>query len=153
MYNKNKFSSLDITHFLDSNEYYIKEDFSYAEIPGKAYICGYHIIFFYINDKIKALSIENDVIDNACLLDKANRMLNFIGFDFKLGCPFVLTDEFNYNYIFKDYLYDDHIRYYYKIDKQLIVLGINFEGILVSFEIVDNKRITDNILEYKLNQR
>ncbi|NUF50223.1 hypothetical protein [Gilliamella sp. ESL0250] len=148
MYNKNKFSALDINHFLDLNEYYIKEDFSYAEIPGTANICGYHIIFFYIDDKIEVLSIDSDVMNNTFLLDKANQILNFLGFDFKLGCPFVLTDMFNHNYIFKDHIYEDHMRYYYEVDEQLIVLGITFAGILVSFEIVNNQRIIDNRLEY-----
>ncbi|PIT58715.1 hypothetical protein BHC57_11410 [Snodgrassella alvi] len=54
-------------------------------------------------------------------------MLNFLGFDFKLGYLFVLTDRFNNNYILKDHIYEDHIRYYYEIDGQLSILGITFE--------------------------
>ncbi|OCG67601.1 hypothetical protein A9G41_09830 [Gilliamella sp. Nev5-1] len=147
MYNKNKFSSLDINYFFNSDQHNTIKDFAYADILGTADICGYQIMFFYIADNIEVLLID-EVIDNIFLLDKANQILNFLGFEFKLGSPFILTDTFNHNYILKDHLYEDHMRYYYKVDEQLIVLGINYEGILLSFELINNKSIIDDRLAF-----
>lgn len=87
---------------------------------------------------------------NTFLLDKANQILSFLGFDFKIGYQFELTNQFNHNYMFKDSIYEDETRYYYDFEGMLIVLGINCEGVLVSFEMVHDKRIIDNYLEFQL---
>ena len=46
MYEKQRFTTLDIEQFLNTNEYQVIDDFSYAEIEGIAKICGYQIVFF-----------------------------------------------------------------------------------------------------------
>ena len=145
MYDKTKFSMLNIDDFFSSNQYKTVEDFSYADVQGIAK-GGYQIEFFYILDRVEALSIE-EVTDNAFLIDKANQILSYLGFDFKIGHPFELTDEFNHNYRFKDRFMGDQIRYYYDFEGMLIVLGITWEGILESFEMVTNETIINNRLE------
>ena len=145
MYDKTKFSMLNIDDFFSSDQYQTIEDFSYADVQGIGK-GGYPILFFYILDRVEALSIE-EVTDNAFLIDKANQILSYLGFDFKIGHPFELTDEFNHNYKFKDCLYKDHILYYYDFEGMLIVLGITWEGVLISFEMVNNKTIINNRLE------
>ena len=145
MYDKTKFSMLNIDDFFSSDQYQTIEDFSYADVQGIGK-GGYQILFFYILDRVEALSIE-EVTDNAFLIDKANQILSYLGFDFKIGHPFELTDEFNHNYKFKDGLYKDHILYYYDFEGMLIVLGITWEGVLISFEMVNNKTIINNRLE------
>ena len=145
MYDKTKFSMLNIDDFFSSDQYQTIEDFSYADVQGIGK-GGYPIQFFYILDRVEALSIE-EVTDNAFLIDKANQILSYLGFDFKIGHPFELTDEFNHNYKFKDCLYKDHILYYYDFEGMLIVLGITWEGVLISFEMVNNKTIINNRLE------
>ena len=146
MYDKTKFSMLNIDDFFCSNQYNtFKEDFSYADVQGIGK-GGYQILFFYILDRVEALSIQ-DIMDDAFLIDKANQILSYLGFDFKIGHPFELTDEFNHNYKFKDCLYKDHILYYYDFEGMLIVLGITWEGVLISFEMVNNKTIINNRLE------
>lgn len=147
MYNKNKFRALDINHFLDSNEYSFKEDFSYAEIPGTANTFGYYIMFFYMKGNVEVLSIDSDIVDNSYTLAKANQILKFLEFDFQLGSPFVFKNPFNQNYIYEDNVFEYQDRYYYLIDEQLIVLGISPKGILVSLEMVNNKQIIDNRLK------
>ena len=146
MYDKTKFSMLNIDDFFSSDQYQTIEDFSYADVQGIGK-GGYPIQFFYILDRVEALSIE-EVTDNAFLIDKANQILSYLGFDFKIGHPFELTDEFNHNYKFKDCLYKDHILYYYDFEGMLIVLGITWEGVLISFEMVNNKTIINNRLEF-----
>ena len=146
MYDKTKFSMLNIDDFFSSNQYKTFEDFSYADVQGIAK-GGYQIEFFYILDRVEALSIE-EVTDNAFLIDKANQILSYLGFDFKIGHPFELTDEFNHNYRFKDSVIEDQIRYYYDFEGMLIVLGITWEGILDSFEMVNNETIINNRLEF-----
>ncbi|OCG79055.1 hypothetical protein [Gilliamella sp. Occ4-3] len=146
MYQITRFATLDIDLFFNLDEYRIIEDFGYADISGIGKVCGYQILFFYISDNVEALSID-EVIDNTFLCDKANQILDFLGFDFKIGQPFELTNQFNHNYRFKDYIYEDHMRYYYVFDNILITLGINLEGILVSFEMVNNQCIINNLLE------
>ena len=146
MYDKTKFSMLNIDDFFSSDQYQTIEDFSYADVQGIGK-GGYPILFFYILDRVEALSIE-EVTDNAFLIDKANQILSYLGFDFKIGHPFELTDEFNHNYRFKDSFIKDQIRYYYDFEGMLIVLGITWEGILDSFEIVNNKTIINNRLEF-----
>ena len=42
----------------------------------------------------------------------------------------------------------DQIRYYYDFEGGLIVLGITWEGILESFEMVTNETIINNRLEF-----
>ena len=145
MYDKTKFSMLNIDDFFSSNQYKTFEDFSYADVQGIVK-GGYQIEFFYILDRVEALSIE-EVMDNAFLIDKANQILSYLGFDFKIGHPFELTDEFNHNYRFKDRFMGDQIRYYYDFEGMLIVLGITWEGILESFEMVTNETIINNRLE------
>ena len=147
MYDKTKFSMLNIDDFFCSNQYNtFKEDFSYADVQGIGK-GGYQILFFYILDRVEALSIE-EVTDNAFLIDKANQILSYLGFDFKIGHPFELTDEFNHNYRFKDGSYNkDYMLYYYDFEDMLIVLGITWEGILESFEMVTNETIINNRLE------
>ena len=145
MYDKTKFSMLNIDDFFSSNQYKTVEDFSYADVQGIVK-GGYQIEFFYILDRVEALSIE-EVMDNAFLIDKANQILSYLGFDFKIGHPFELTDEFNHNYRFKDRFMGDQIRYYYDFEGMLIVLGITWEGILESFEMVTNETIINNRLE------
>ena len=146
MYDKTKFSMLNIDDFFSSDQYQTIEDFSYADVQGIGK-GGYPIQFFYILDRVEALSIE-EVTDNAFLIDKANQILSYLGFDFKIGHPFELTDEFNHNYRFKDSFIKDQIRYYYDFEGMLIVLGITWEGILDSFEMVNNKTIINNRLEF-----
>ena len=146
MYDKTKFSMLNIDDFFSSDQYQTIEDFSYADVQGIGK-GGYPILFFYILDRVEALSIE-EVTDNAFLIDKANQILSYLGFDFKIGHPFELTDEFNHNYRFKDGFYKDHMLYYYDFEGMLIVLGITWEGILDSFEMVNNKTIINNRLEF-----
>ncbi len=146
MYDKTKFSMLNIDDFFSSDQYQTIEDFSYADVQGIGK-GGYPILFFYISDRVEALSIE-EVTDNAFLMDKANQILSYLGFDFKIGHPFELTDEFNHNYRFKDSFIKDQIRYYYDFEGMLIVLGITWEGILDSFEMVNNKTIINNRLEF-----
>ena len=148
MYDKTKFSMLNIDDFFCSNQYNtFKEDFSYADVQGIGK-GGYQILFFYILDRVEALSIE-EVTDNAFLIDKANQILSYLGFDFKIGHPFELTDEFNHNYRFKDGSYNkDYMLYYYDFEDMLIVLGITWEGILESFEMVNNETIINNRLEF-----
>ncbi|PXZ08001.1 hypothetical protein DKK70_03035 [Gilliamella apicola] len=146
MYDKTKFSMLNIDDFFSSDQYQTIEDFSYADVQGIGK-GGYPILFFYILDRVEALSIE-EVTDNAFLIDKANQILSYLGFDFKIGHPFELTDEFNHNYRFKDSFIKDQIRYYYDFEGMLIVLGITWEGILDSFEMVNNKTIINNRLEF-----
>ncbi len=145
MYDKTKFSMLNIDDFFSSDQYQTIEDFSYADVQGIGK-GGYPILFFYILDRVEALSIE-EVTDNAFLIDKANQILSYLGFDFKIGHPFELTDEFNHNYRFKDRFMGDQIRYYYDFEGMLIVLGITWEGILESFEMVTNETIINNRLE------
>ena len=147
MYDKTKFSMLNIDDFFCSNQYNtFKEDFSYADVQGIGK-GGYQILFFYILDRVEALSIQ-DIMDNAFLIDKANQILSYLGFDFKIGHPFELTDEFNHNYRFKDGSYNkDYMLYYYDFEDMLIVLGITWEGILESFEMVTNETIINNRLE------
>ena len=145
MYDKTKFSMLNIDDFFSSDQYQTIEDFSYADVQGIGK-GGYPIQFFYILDRVEALSIE-EVTDNAFLIDKANQILSYLGFDFKIGHPFELTDEFNHNYRFKDRFMGDQIRYYYHFEGVLIVLGITWEGILESFEMVTNETIINNRLE------
>ena len=147
MYDKTKFSMLNIDDFFCSNQYNtFKEDFSYADVQGIGK-GGYQILFFYILDRVEALSIE-EVTDDAFLIDKANQILSYLGFDFKIGHPFELTDEFNHNYRFKDGSYNkDYMLYYYDFEDMLIVLGITWEGILESFEMVTNETIINNRLE------
>ena len=145
MYDKTKFSMLNIDDFFSSDQYQTIEDFSYADVQGIGK-GGYPILFFYILDRVEALSIE-EVTDNAFLIDKANQILSYLGFDFKIGHPFELTDEFNHNYRFKDSFIKDQIRYYYDFEGMLIVLGITWEGILESFEMVNNETIINNRLE------
>ena len=147
MYDKTKFSMLNIDDFFCSNQYNtFKEDFSYADVQGIGK-GGYQILFFYILDRVEALSIQ-DIMDNAFLIDKANQILSYLGFDFKIGHPFELTDEFNHNYRFKDGSYNkDYMLYYYDFEGMLIVLGITWEGVLISFEMVNNKTIINNRLE------
>ena len=146
MYDKTKFSMLNIDDFFSSDQYQTIEDFSYADVQG-ILKGGYQIEFFYILDRVEALSIE-EVTDNAFLIDKANQILSYLGFDFKIGHPFELTDEFNHNYRFKDSIIEDQIRYYYDFEGMLIVLGITWEGILDSFEMVNNETIINNRLEF-----
>ena len=146
MYDKTKFSMLNIDNFFSSDQYQTIEDFSYADVQGIGK-GGYPILFFYILDRVEALSIE-EVTDNAFLIDKANQILSYLGFDFKIGHPFELTDQFNHNYRFKDSFIKDQIRYYYDFEGMLIVLGITWEGILDSFEMVNNKTIINNRLEF-----
>lgn len=146
MYDKTKFSMLNIDDFFSSDQYQTIEDFSYADVQGIGK-GGYPILFFYILDRVEALSIE-EVTDNAFLIDKANQILSYLGFDFKIGHPFELTDQFNHNYRFKDSFIKDQIRYYYDFEGMLIVLGITWEGILDSFEMVNNKTIINNRLEF-----
>ena len=147
MYDKTKFSMLNIDDFFCSNQYNtFKEDFSYADVQGIGK-GGYQILFFYILDCVEALSIQ-DIMDDAFLIDKANQILSYLGFDFKIGHPFELTDEFNHNYRFKDRFMGDQIRYYYDFEGVLIVLGITWEGILESFEMVTNETIINNRLEF-----
>ena len=148
MYDKTKFSMLNIDDFFCSNQYNtFKEDFSYADVQGIGK-GGYQILFFYILDRVEALSIQ-DIMDNAFLIDKANQILSYLGFDFKIGHPFELTDEFNHNYRFKDGSYNkDYMLYYYDFEDMLIVLGITWEGILESFEMVNNETIINNRLEF-----
>ena len=147
MYDKTKFSMLNIDDFFCSNQYNtFKEDFSYADVQGIGK-GGYQILFFYILDRVEALSIQ-DIMDDAFLIDKANQILSYLGFDFKIGHPFELTDEFNHNYRFKDGSYNkDYMLYYYDFEDMLIVLGITWEGILESFEMVTNETIINNRLE------
>ena len=148
MYDKTKFSMLNIDDFFCSNQYNtFKEDFSYADVQGIGK-GGYQILFFYILDRVEALSIQ-DIMDDAFLIDKANQILSYLGFDFKIGHPFELTDEFNHNYRFKDGSYNkDYMLYYYDFEGMLIVLGITWEGVLISFEMVNNKTIINNRLEF-----
>ena len=147
MYDKTKFSMLNIDDFFCSNQYNtFKEDFSYADVQGIGK-GGYQILFFYILDRVEALSIH-DIMDDAFLIDKANQILSYLGFDLKIGHPFELTDEFNHNYRFKDRFMGDQIRYYYDFEGVLIVLGITWEGILESFEMVTNETIINNRLEF-----
>ncbi|MGE9658064.1 hypothetical protein ACQP6C_06160 [Snodgrassella alvi] len=146
MYDKTKFSMLNIDDFFSLNQYKTFEDFSYADVQGIGK-GGYPILFFYILDRVEALSIE-EVTDNAFLIDKANQILSYLGFDFKIGHQFELTDEFNHNYRFKDDIIEDEIRYYYDFEGMLIVLGITSEGILASFEMVNNETIINNRLEF-----
>lgn len=144
MYQITRFATLDIDLFFNLDEYRIIEDFGYGDISGIGKVCGYQILFFYISDNVEALSID-EVIDNTFLCDKANQILDFLGFDFKIGQSFKLTNQFNYR--FKDHIYEDHVRYYYVFDNIFITLGINLEGILVSFEMVNNQCIINNRLE------
>ena len=145
MYDKTKISMLNIDDFFSSDQYQTIEDFSYADVQG-ILKGGYQIEFFYILDHVEVLSIQ-EVMDNTFLIDKANQILSYLDFDFKIGHPFELTDEFNHNYKFKDCLYKDHILYYYDFEGMLIVLGITWEGVLISFEMVNNKTIINNRLE------
>ena len=145
MYDKTKFSMLNIDDFFSSEQYQTIEDFSYADVQG-ILKGGYQIEFFYILDHVEVLSIQ-EVMDNTFLIDKANQILSYLGFDFKIGHPFELTDEFNHNYRFKDRFIEDQIRYYYDFEGMLIVLGITWEGILESFEMVTNETIINNRLE------
>jgi hypothetical protein len=131
-----------ISIFFNLDEYRIIENFGYADILGTGKVCGYQIL----SDHVEALSID-EVMDNTFLCDKANQILNFLGFGFKIGQPFELTNQFNHNYRFKDHIYEDHMRYYCVFDKILITLGINLEGILVSFEMVKDQCIINNRLE------
>ncbi|MCO6536797.1 MAG: hypothetical protein J6569_05210 [Gilliamella sp.] len=146
MYQITRFATLDIDLFFNLDEYRIIEDFGYGDISGIGKVCGYQILFFYISDNVEALSID-EVIDNTFLCDKANQILDFLGFDFKIGQPFELTNQFNHNYRFKDHIYEEHMRYYYVFDNILITLGINLEGVLVSFEMVKDQCIINNRLE------
>lgn len=145
-YEKTRFNRLDIDCFFTLDEYRIIKDFTYADISGIAKICGYQILFFYISGHVEVLSLE-DVVDNTFLCDKANQILTYLGFDFKIGHPFELTDKLNHNFKFKDSIYEDQARYYYNFDEMLIVLGINWEGVLVSCEIVHAKRVINNLLK------
>ncbi|KES16742.1 hypothetical protein [Gilliamella apis] len=147
MYDKTKFSMLNIDDFFSSDQYQTIEDFSYADVQG-ILKGGYQIEFFYILDHVEVLSIQ-EVMDNTFLIDKANQILSYLGFDFKIGHPFELTDEFNHNYRFKDGSYNkDYMLYYYDFEGMLIVLGITWEGVLISFEMVNNKTIINNRLEF-----
>lgn len=53
----------------------------------------------------------------------------------------------NHNYTFKDYIYENHMRYYYNLEEMLIVLGINWDGILLSVEMFHDNSIINNRLE------
>lgn len=146
LYEKASFNKLDIDCFFTLDEYQIIDDFIHADISGIAKVCGYQILFFYILGHVEVLSLE-DVVENTFLRDKANQILTYLGFDFKMGHPFELTDEFNHNFKFKDSINDDEVRYYYDFNEMLIVLGINWQGFLVSFEMVKDKAIIHNRLE------
>lgn len=146
MYEKQRFTTLDIEQFLNTNEYQVIDDFSYAEIEGIAKVCGYQIVFFYLSDNIAVLSID-DVVGNPFLVDKANQILSYLDFEFKIGHPFELTEQFNHNYIFKYSIYEDEMNYYYDFQGMLLVLGINWQGDLVSFELVKDESIINNRLE------
>ena len=62
MYDKTKFSMLNIDDFFSSDQYQTIEDFSYADVQG-ILKGGYQIEFFYILDHVEVLSIQ-EVMDN-----------------------------------------------------------------------------------------
>ena len=84
-------------------------------------------------------------MDNRLLIDKSHHISSYL--DFKISYQFKLTDDFTCNYRFKNYIYEDYMQYYNDFEWMLIVLGINWQCILVSFEMINNKTIINNRLE------
>lgn len=126
------------------------QNFLYGKVKGFAEILGWQIVVFRENDNentVSALSLEG--FENSSELKKiANKLLEDINLSVRLGDNFNLVKKHFGKNLFLDEIIDNVTRYYYLKYSCLFCFGVDKENLVCSVEIIKNKNIINERMDY-----
>lgn len=146
--NKEKLEKLKIETFSQG----LKVDtipFTYAEEKGFSQILGWKIVAFSKEDSKDCLAVLSfEEIVKEPLLAIGNNLLREIDSAIFFGDDFAKVTKALGTPLFQDEVYKGMVRYYYKQDSLLIVVGIAQEK-MISLEIVTDPKLMQTIVSYR----
>lgn len=127
----------------------IPREFDYAGFPGWAEIIGWQIIVFRRDDNtISAISLEE--MNSPIIKDICTAILKDLDLPLSVGMKIDALIQALGMYIYQDDILENEIRYYFRIQNNLIVCGIhNTEG-LKDMEIICDSEIINSRIEHFL---
>lgn len=141
-----------LSNFL-SKEMIEEREFSYSGVDGLAEVLGYHIVFFRDLETpncTTAISLE-DANYNEELTNFVNLLLDELDIDLKVGDSYKeVVGKYG-----KPFSYDETIegmkRYNYLLNDRsyFVCFGVDNEKGLSFFEIINNRKILDGIINEK----
>lgn len=137
-------TNIKLESYVGSN--IIPREFDYAGFSGWAEIIGWQIIVFKRNENtISVISLEE--MDTPIIRDICTAILKDLDMPLSIGMKIDAVTQILGKYIYQDYILENEVRYYFRLQSYLIVCGIHNTKGLTGMEIIYDSEIINSIME------